>query len=492
MSQSRAGKLLAGLQFHHLGFGFFWAVTFIALTGFQERAQVLEPWRLYTLSEQAVIPLAVALLAFGCARRCRELPSWLSTVAAFMLSGAALLYFLVFHWGEASLAAGALAGVLMGGSSALFFLLWQTFFVSEGQQRSIIYIPLSAVLSIALYFALSLLPEAGLMFASVVVLPFLALLTLQKSLSEIDLYPLTVFNRAVAASVVADLWRPVLCVCSVGFVWKLVARLGTVSSEGATMAVLLGFAAAALLVAALELFLTRGFDILHIYQMLFPALTVLFLVPSLLGDQYTTLLVGFLMFGFEVVNLLLLVTCAVYTAQRTLPPSPLYALCVVPVLVCMVVGDGIGQALSPSVAGDVAHGAAVLLLCVVLLSIALVIVARGRRKVPATVSNDQLSPAQPAFPALVPTGGPDPAAEPTMPALEKRQEAMHTYLRDHGLSPRETEVAELLMRGHSIAAIASKLFISENTTRGHVKNIYKKLDVHSRQELVDLGEQKFE
>ncbi|MDE8703425.1 LuxR C-terminal-related transcriptional regulator [Adlercreutzia equolifaciens] len=492
MSQSRAGKLLAGLQFHHLGFGFFWAVTFIALTGFQERAQILEPWRLYTLSEQAIIPLAVALLGFGCARRCRELPSWLSTVAAFMLSGAALLYFLVFHLGDASLGAGMIAGVLMGGSSALFFLLWQTFFVSEGRQRSIIYIPLSAVLSIVLYFVVSLLPEAALMFTSVVVLPFLALLTLQRSLSEIDLYPLTVFDRTAVATVVADLWRPVLCVCSVGFVWKLVARLGTVSSEGATMAVLLGFAAAALVVAALELFLTRGFDILHIYQMLFPALTVLFLVPSLLGNQYTTLLVGFLMFGFEVVNLLLLVTCAVYTAQHTLPPSPLYALCVAPVLACMVVGDAIGQALSPSVAGDVAHGAAVLLLCVVLLSIALVIVARGRRKVPATVSSEQLSSGKPAFPTVAETDAQIAVAESPAQALEDRQEAMHSYLRDHGLSPRETEVAELLMRGHSIAAIASKLFISENTTRGHVKNIYKKLDVHSRQELVDLGEQEFE
>ena len=31
----RAKRLLEGLRIHHLGFGFFWTVTFIVLAGFQ-------------------------------------------------------------------------------------------------------------------------------------------------------------------------------------------------------------------------------------------------------------------------------------------------------------------------------------------------------------------------------------------------------------------------------------------------------------------------
>ena len=54
------------------------------------------------------------------------------------------------------------------------------------------------------------------------------------------------------------------------------------------------------------------------------------------------------------------------------------------------------------------------------------------------------------------------------------------------LSRREREVAALVARGYSVAAISRKLFISENTVRGHTKNIYRKLDVHSKQQLVDL------
>ena len=152
----------------------------------------------------------------------------------------------------------------------------------------------------------------------------------------------------------ADLWRPVLCVSILAFSQKLIARVGG-AGEVDTLAALVGFAAAALLVAALELFLSKGFDILHIYQLLFPALTIGFLLPSLFGQQYTTLLVAFLMFGFEVVNLLLIITCAVYTIRNGLPSSPLYALCIGPVLAAMLVGSEVGALLGPVLSGDLAH-----------------------------------------------------------------------------------------------------------------------------------------
>ena len=56
----------------------------------------------------------------------------------------------------------------------------------------------------------------------------------------------------------------------------------------------------------------------------------------------------------------------------------------------------------------------------------------------------------------------------------------------HGLSTRETEVMELIARGNSMVAIAERLVISENTVRTHAKHIYTKLDIHRRQELLDM------
>ena len=41
-----------------------------------------------------------------------------------------------------------------------------------------------------------------------------------------------------------------------------------------------------------------------------------------------------------------------------------------------------------------------------------------------------------------------------------------------------------LGRGHSYAYIANALTVSENTVRTHVRNIYRKLGVTSREELL--------
>lgn len=54
------------------------------------------------------------------------------------------------------------------------------------------------------------------------------------------------------------------------------------------------------------------------------------------------------------------------------------------------------------------------------------------------------------------------------------------------LTPRETEVFALLARGRSIPYIRDELVISRETAATHTKHIYAKIDVHSRQELIDL------
>ena len=59
---------------------------------------------------------------------------------------------------------------------------------------------------------------------------------------------------------------------------------------------------------------------------------------------------------------------------------------------------------------------------------------------------------------------------------------------DYHLSRRETDVFALIARGRSIPYTAEALTISENTVRSHVRRIYDKLGVHSKQELLDLVE----
>lgn len=56
----------------------------------------------------------------------------------------------------------------------------------------------------------------------------------------------------------------------------------------------------------------------------------------------------------------------------------------------------------------------------------------------------------------------------------------------HGLTPRETEILVLLAKGRDGRFIADKYVLSYLTVKTHIKHIYAKLGVHSRQELIDL------
>lgn len=56
------------------------------------------------------------------------------------------------------------------------------------------------------------------------------------------------------------------------------------------------------------------------------------------------------------------------------------------------------------------------------------------------------------------------------------------------LSGREVDVLMLVARGRSTPRIQEELGLSSNTVNTHIRHIYQKLDVHSRQELLDLVE----
>lgn len=57
---------------------------------------------------------------------------------------------------------------------------------------------------------------------------------------------------------------------------------------------------------------------------------------------------------------------------------------------------------------------------------------------------------------------------------------------EHNLTPREKEVMEFVFKGFNNAEIADELFISQNTVKHHVYNLFKKLNVNNRVELMCL------
>lgn len=70
-----------------------------------------------------------------------------------------------------------------------------------------------------------------------------------------------------------------------------------------------------------------------------------------------------------------------------------------------------------------------------------------------------------------------------MPVAEKNIERAFRKIGEGVLTPREREVVELTLRGHSADALGKLLGISSGTVRIHRKNIYAKLRISSQGEL---------
>ena len=74
------------------------------------------------------------------------------------------------------------------------------------------------------------------------------------------------------------------------------------------------------------------------------------------------------------------------------------------------------------------------------------------------------------------------------PPARDPDDALADIARKHGLSAQETRVFLFLAKGYSRKTIQEKLFIASATVDSHVAHIYRKMGIHSRQELINLAE----
>jgi DNA-binding NarL/FixJ family response regulator len=78
---------------------------------------------------------------------------------------------------------------------------------------------------------------------------------------------------------------------------------------------------------------------------------------------------------------------------------------------------------------------------------------------------------------------------PMSPEVARRVVALFREFRpperaSHNLTQQETELLKLLIEGHNYKTAAAELLISTNTVKFHLKNVYEKLQVHSKSEAV--------
>ena len=68
------------------------------------------------------------------------------------------------------------------------------------------------------------------------------------------------------------------------------------------------------------------------------------------------------------------------------------------------------------------------------------------------------------------------------------ERAMARIASEYELSPREVEIALLIVKGYTLPMVGEKLYISTDAVRSHSKKLYKKLDIHKKRDLIALVE----
>jgi DNA-binding CsgD family transcriptional regulator len=77
------------------------------------------------------------------------------------------------------------------------------------------------------------------------------------------------------------------------------------------------------------------------------------------------------------------------------------------------------------------------------------------------------------------------------PTIEpERAENLDRWLKDQKVSPREREIIQLVLLGKSNRSIEKELFISRRTVESHLYNVYKKLGIKNRIQLMRILNEK--
>lgn len=471
-------RLLSSIRWYHLGYAFVWSAVFVGTSAFDTTSGYDAAYQLCQLA-LTIVAICVAAHRFG--DRINP-PSWHSIPCCTAVGFGSLLFYAAPLAGEYELALLLASAATTGAAAGYAYVMWQQFFASEGELHASLSIPLSGLLSVLLCGVLAICPLAAKVASTVAVLPALAAVSLKRSLDDIEPFhiphqtqgPDRVGRIAAAARAFAG---PILCCCAVGFSWELVLSVPSPSGEGPFWPFIAGQAAAVVGASLVILSIGERAGIVASHRVLAPFVLAVLCLACIPGIMPYALAGGALAFESEFLSFLLLYAIARYSSARELPSSPVYAACFVPVYACLWMGKLVGSIAAPVLASATGATGAIVA-CLYLVALTLVIPPK-----PSGAFGPDEAKASAVEEEAGASGDASTQDEPSAARRISRIAVVEPF------SARETEVAELMARGNTVAAISRKLFISENTTRSHIKNIYRKAGIHSRQEFVDaLGE----
>lgn len=316
-----------------------------------------------------------------------------------------------------------------------------------------------------------------------------------------------------------ELWGPIVIFASLtmlsGFVASFVESGQYGSAEAASGVSLfatleavgisptsLASLSAVVFLAVLAFVANRTFDLTKTFRFAFPFIALLLVALPFTDRNFDTFFQASLSFLSTIVNVsimfLMIETARVRQAPAVAVVASSMFIARAALLVSLVAGmvldarddlDGTVRAMVLVVAG------------IYLLSMTLVLLTRKQGKPVAGMSVSLTSedvafnrPQAAAAASEAGENGPEVRAVPqsvdqvsqASPAPTPLEARAADLAAKYHLTPREHEVVLLLAQGRSAPFIGNELGLATNTVRGYVQEAYAKLDVHSKQELIDL------
>ena len=393
-------------------------------------------------------------------------------------------------------------GGFIGVGSAGFYMLWQRLFASQDSDAGNHDLILGTAYASVLYFALHLIPRAVTVYLiPLVITPFFALAISLKS-REIN-FDQPMFEDVprdhphVYRTVVRDYWRSAFCVGALGFCTGIMRSLAIGEPQvGALVNVLsmAGSLVAAVTVLVLWQFKNLRMNVVGAYRVVFPFVITSFLLLPFLMVAYAQWLAAILYAMYSVAIVLMMIQCAQASRDRGINPVFVYGFFggVVYALhdAGFIGGTLAGQVAIPGLSSHavVALGAGYLLGFMYFF---------GQGGFHSALRGAHRSVPDVELVSLGPTPDGSAKREGTVRPARKHADGEPVYqdriskqaariCQEFRLSAREAEVMEHIVRGKTVVRIAEELVISENTVRMHSKRIYAKLDIHKKQDLIDL------
>lgn len=473
----------------YLAFRFFYIHDAAPLIG---EAGLGSEYLMWYLTVLVATKFLVFIVCAGIAYKNPSIGGNVLSVAAAILLALGMTFSIIllrttsFHFGASeTLLLLLISSILLGIGDALMLLLWSRFTSALSTTATFLFILVSYVIGLSIYIVIINLPPIALIISAIVVSMLLPLL-LSKSMSHHNLYEAIQPNKKVMKKTVSIVWKPIFLASLFAFLSSFTLLISGQQTVDATQAHITSTVITLVVVLTMlvvGLFSPKKIDLDLSYRIALPLAAGGLLLLAYLWNFGGGIANSMVAMGWLLADIALWCVLANTAARLKVSAFLLFGASQAISCVATVVGILGGYYFANSVGYDTIAIMTAALIGIYLLSTTLVFLLKNRHgsaTIAATVNEK-------ARTSKEESELPEASTEVTAYIVEDRVQARVRGISEQSdLTSRETDILGFLAQGRSTQYMAENLFLSENTVKSHVKNVYRKLGVHSKQEVIDI------